>query len=517
MSNHPATRAPGAILRLRARPRTVAALVLLLVATAASGASQADVPAAAGQVYAFGSDVSGQIGTQTLTPPTSAFSPVLVDLPTASPHATAIAAGYSHSLVATSDGKLYAFGSNGFGELGTTTSVGTGTPESTPTPVALPGATGGVTQVAAGQFFSLAATSTGQIYAFGLNIQGQLGNSTNTGNDTPNPTPVPVTLPGASGQIVQLAAGMEHSLALTATGQAYAWGDNHYGELGYGTNIGTDNANPTPVQIVLPAGAGPIVQVAAGSFFSLVLTAAGQVYAFGVNLQGELGNTTNNMTFAANPAPALVGFPEATGPVVQIAAGKAHSLALTSTGQLYAFGDNYNGQLGSTTNNNSSAPNPTPTRVTMPAGSGKIIRVAAGDSHSLALSASGEVYGFGHNDKGQLGSVTDITNPVPTLASIPAGTAIDGLAQGSQSFHALALVSGLAVLNGSLAAGQVGVPYAASVAVGGGTAPYTLSASGLAPGLSLDPAGGQITGTPTASGAFSTVFTVTDAHGISVT
>jgi alpha-tubulin suppressor-like RCC1 family protein len=434
-------------------------LVLVLVATV-GGASQADAPAAAGQVLAFGNDDSGEIGTSTLTPPTSTFAPVLVDLPATSPHATAIAAGYAHSLIVTSDGRLYAFGSNGGGELGTTTAAGTGTPESTPTPVTLPGATGTVTQAAAGQFFSLAATSTGQVYAFGMNPQGQLGNLTNTGTPTPNPTPALVTLPGASGQIVQLAAGAEHSLALTSTGQAFAWGDNHYGELGYGTNIGTDNPNPTPAQIVLPAGAGPIVQIAAGSFFSLVLTAAGQVYAFGVNVQGQLGNTTNNGLFAANPARTLVGFTEATGPIVQIAAGKSHSLALTSTGQLYAFGDNYNGQLG---------------------------------------------------------SVTGLTNPAPTLADIPAGTAIEALAQGSQSSHALALVSGLAVLNGSLAAGQIGVPYATTVAVGGGAAPYTLTASGLAPGLSLDPAGGQITGTPTTAGSFSAVFTITDAAGITVT
>jgi len=502
--------------RRRVRSRIVAALAVVLVATV-GGASQADAPAISGQVYAFGNDDSGEIGTSTLTPPASTFAPVLVDLPAGSPPATSIAVGSAHSLIVTSNGQLYAFGSNGGGELGTTTSAGTGTPESTPTPVTLPGATGGVTQAAAGQYFSLAATSTGQVYAFGMNIQGQLGNLTNAGTPTPNPTPALVTLPGASGQIVQLAAGAEHSLALTSTGQAYAWGDNHYGELGYGSNTGTDNPNPTPAQIVLPAGAGPIVQVAAGSFFTLVLTAAGQVYAFGINNQGQLGNTTNNGLFASNPARTLVGFPEATGPVVQIAAGKSHSLALTSTGQLYAFGDNYNGQLGTTTNNNSGAANPLPTRVTMPAGVGKIIRIAAGDSHSLALTASGQIYGFGHNDKGQLGSVTGLTNPTPTLADIPAGTAIDVLAQGSQSSHALALVSGLAVLSGTLATGQIGVPYAATVAVGGGTGPYTMTATGLAPGLSLDPAGGQITGTPTAAGSFSAVFTVTDAHGITVT
>ena len=87
----------------------------------------------------------------------------------------------------------------------------------------LPGATGPATRVAAGGEHSLAVTSTGQLYAFGSNGYGQLGSAANV---EPNPTPALVTLPGATGPVTEVAAGAEHSLAVTSTGQLYAFGNN---------------------------------------------------------------------------------------------------------------------------------------------------------------------------------------------------------------------------------------------------------------------------------------------------
>lgn len=92
----------------------------------------------------------------------------------------------------------------------------------------------------------------------------------------------------------------------------------------------------------------------------------GQLNAFGDNLYGQLGSTTNNGTENPNPTPTLVTLPGATGPVTEVAAGDGFSPAGTSTGQLYAFGYNGNGRLGSATNNGTGDPNPTPTLVTLP-------------------------------------------------------------------------------------------------------------------------------------------------------
>ena len=170
--------------------------------------------------------------------------------------------------------------------LGVTPAGGT---TQTPTAVALPGQIGTVTQVAAGASFSLVLTTSGQVYAFGSNFYGQLGNSTNNGTNMPNPAPTIVTLPGQVGTAVQVSAGQGHSLVLTSSGQVYAFGQNTYGALGSTTNNTTGNATPTPVPVTLPGLIGQVAPLAAGGYHSLALTTSGQLYAFGWNLQGQLG------------------------------------------------------------------------------------------------------------------------------------------------------------------------------------------------------------------------------------
>ncbi len=155
-----------------------------------------------------------------------------------------------------------------------------------------------------------------------------------------------------------------HSLALTTTGQLYAFGNNNYGQLGNATNNGNNNANPTPTQVSFPAGT--IARIVAGGNHNLILTSTGQLYAFGRNRYGELGNTANNGTETANPTPAQINLPGANGSIAQIATGFDQSLVLTSTGQLFAFGYNQYGQLGSAAGNSTSDPNPTPTPGRLP-------------------------------------------------------------------------------------------------------------------------------------------------------
>ena len=389
--------------------------------------------------------------------------------------------------LASAAGQLYAFGDNQYGQLGSATNNGTTTPNPTLTLVGLPGQTGPVAQVAAGFTHSLAVTSTGQLYAFGENYYGQLGIATNTGTTNANPPgaggvagsdrpggagrrgvypqsggdldraavrvwrkrvrgagqhdqqrhdqrepdPALVGLPGQTGPVVQVAAGASHSLAVTSTGQLYAFGDNQYGQLGSTTNNGTANPNPTPVLVGLPGQTGPVVQVAAGYDHSLAVTSTGQLYAFGYNEDGQLGNVTSG---DVNPIPLPVGLPGQTGPVVQVAAGAYHSLALTSTGQLYAFGENYFGQLGNATNNGNFNPNPAPVLVGLPGQTGPVVQVAAGYTDSLAVTSTGQLYVFGENDFGELGNAansgTDSANPTPVLVGMPGGVSVDTVARG---------------------------------------------------------------------------------------
>jgi alpha-tubulin suppressor-like RCC1 family protein len=484
--------------------------------------AMAHIVAPAGGLFAFGYNYDGELGSTTNNGTNNANpTPTLVLLPGEVGPVTQVAAGYDHSLAVTSSGQLYAFGQNRSGQLGSTTNNGTNNANPTATLVALPGEVGPVTQVAAGYDHSLAVTSSGQLYAFGYNYFGELGSTTNNGTDNANPTATLVALPGEVGPVTQVATGAYHSLAVTSSGQLYAFGDNLYGQLGSTTNNGTDNANPTPTLVALPGEVGPVTQVATGAQHSLAVTSSGQLYAFGDNPYGQLGSTTNNGTDNANPTATLVALPGEVGPVTQVAAGYDHSLAVTSSGQLYAFGYNYSGELGSTTNDGTGNANPTPTSVALPGESGTVTEIAAGAFHSLAVTSSGQLYAFGYNYSGELGSTTNSgtanANPTPTPVAFAPGTTIDAVAKGPIAQDTLAIVSGLAITSGSLPAGQVGSPYEAPMTAVGGAAPLSWSASGLPGGLSINAASGVISGTPTAPGSFPVAVTVTDSYGSQTT
>ncbi len=501
--------------------RGIAALAALLALGA--GALPARGSAASyGQLYGFGNNLYGQLGNTTNNKTDGPNpTPTLVTLPGAvGPIAQAVTGISSLALTATD--QLYAFGDNFWGQLGNETDNLEYTPNPTPTPATLPGASGPVTQIAGGGAHSLAVTSTGQLYAFGNNEDGQLGNETNNGLGAyeANPTPTLVTLPGEIGPVTQAAAGGGFSLAVTESGQLYAFGENIWGQLGNETNdgLGAYEANPTPTLVTLPGEIGPVIQAAAGGAFSLAVTKSGQLYAFGENINGELGNPTNNLAkeLKPNPKPTLVRLPGEVGSVAQVAAGPNFTLALTSGEQLYAFGDNRCGELGNATNTRTWAANPTPTLVSLPGASGRITRIAAGDEYSLALTSTGQLYAFGCDAFGELGSPPGDelleARPTPRQVAMPGGARVATMTAGSSD--TLVVLDDLSVANSSLPIGETGLPYSAQARGEGGAAPYTWSAAGLPAGLSIDPENGDISGTPTAAGSYTPTITLTDSKGI---
>jgi alpha-tubulin suppressor-like RCC1 family protein len=418
-------------------------------------------------------------------------------------------------------GQLYGFGENSAGQLSSTVANGSETANPTPAALTLPAASGPVVQSAAGARFTLALTATGQLYAFGSNQYGQLGVAGGSGSPQPNPTPTQVTLPDAVGRVAALAAGSTHSLVLTSTGELYTFGENQFGQLGRAANSGTETANRVPGRVSLPGASGQVVQIAAGVEQSLALTSTGQLYAFGGNRYGELGRTANEETPVPNPTPAPVGLPAAAGPAKSIAAGGFHSLALTASGSIYAFGRNTDGQLGSAAGAGGEQANATPLAVTLPGANAPAVGLAAGSAHSLAITASGELYSFGSNRDGQLGRAAGSgsagANPTPAPVALPAATTIDTVARGATADFTVAQAADLAVLSSSLPPGQVGVPYTTYAAAAGGVGGYTWSASGLPPGLAIDAVSGQISGTPSAAGTSAVVLTVSDVFGVSAT
>src|ERR1700681_4853953 len=304
-------------------------------------------------------------------------------------------------------GSAWAWGQGTSGQLGN----GTTTNSSPPVAVSLPSGTT-VTAVAAGGNHSLALTSSGQVLAWGFNGTGQLGNGTTTNSNIP----VQVSLP--SGTIVTaIAAGAQHSLALTSSGQVLAWGGNTYGQLGNGT---TSNSS-TPVQVSLFVGT-TVTAIASGATHSLAVTSSGQVLAWGGGYFGQLGDGTTT----SSSTPVAVSLPSGTT-VTAIAGGGQHSLALTSSGNVLAWGHNLYGQLGTGTTSDSS----TPVAVSLPSGT-TVTAISGGTNHSLALTSNGHVRAWGYNMDGELGHGTTTTTgclciPVPVVVSaLPAAIAIGG-------------------------------------------------------------------------------------------
>jgi alpha-tubulin suppressor-like RCC1 family protein len=222
------------------------------------------------------------------------------------------------------------------------------------------------------------------------------------GTTTSTSTPATVHLP-AGAKVTQVRAGCAHTLALTASGQVLAWGSDAAGQLGDGRM--TDTASP--VRVKLPRGT-KITAIRAGCEHSLALTSKGQVLAWGYNHGGELGNGST----ASSDVPVRVRLPR-NAKVTAVSAGQYFSLARTAKGQVLAWGDNDSGELG----NGSTASSDVPVRVALPAGV-RATAVSAEEETSLArTSGGGGLFGWGDNSLGQLGDGTTTSSDTPV--SIP--------------------------------------------------------------------------------------------------
>jgi alpha-tubulin suppressor-like RCC1 family protein len=376
--------------------------VVVKRAAVAAGLYHALALSSTGAVFAWGWNIVGQLGNGNTN---GTDVPVKVKLPGGT-RVTGIAAGFAHSLAVTSTGAVLAWGKNYNGDLGN----GSTTDSDVPVKVDLPAGTK-VTAVAAGGEHNLAVTSTGAVLAWGYNADGQLGNSGTGSSDVP----VSVSLPTAT-KVIAVAAGALDSLAVTSTGAVLAWGYNADGELGDG---GTTNSD-MPTTVKLPAGT-KVTAVAAGGYYGLALTSTGSVFAWGYNADGELGDGGT----ANSDVPVKVKLPAGTKVTATAAGGSlegvggdtfgpGHSLALTSTGRVLAWGYNADGELGDGGTANSDVP----VKVKLPA-STKVTAVAAGELHSLAVTSTGTVLASGGNNFGQLGDGSYKGSDVPVKVDLP--------------------------------------------------------------------------------------------------
>ena len=316
--------------------------------------------------------------------------PVIVTPPTGV-HLTQTSAGMNFTLALGSDGNLYSWGFNNQGQLGngTTTNSGLGK-------VIMPADGTKFTKISAGFNYSLAIGSDGNLYGWGDNSYGQLG----IGNPSvsPNQQPIKVILPTGIPKFTQISAGDSHSLALGTDGNLYSWGYNDHAQLGIGAS--DSDAHAAPSKVNLPTGVPKFTQISAGYKHSLALGTDGNLYSWGTNEKGQLGRSINE---AEDGTPRKVNLPTGVSRFTQVIAGGEHSLALGSDGNLYSWGDNTSGQLGrnpSATKDGTPRKVAMPTGITITQASAP---GTLGGDFSLALGSDGNIYSWGWNGNQQLG------------------------------------------------------------------------------------------------------------------
>ncbi|MDP4074428.1 fibronectin type III domain-containing protein [Acidovorax sp. A1169] len=377
------------------------------VAAIAAGETHTCALTTAGAVQCWGFNDYGQLGDGSTISKTTP-QPVVV---LASGVAAIIAKG-SHTCALTTAGAVHCWGYNVFGELGD----GTTTSRMTPQPVA--GLVGGMAAIAAGSNHSCVLNLAGAVQCWGRNTLGQLGD----GSTTDKGTPQPVT--GLASGVAAIAGGYQHTCALTTAGAVKCWGDNIYGQVGDGSQL----TRLTP-QTVLGLTTG-VAAIAAGDNHTCALTTTGAVQCWGQNGQGQLGDGSTLRKLVPQPIPGLVNG------VAAIAAGESHTCALTTAGGVQCWGGNGYGQLGDGSTTDATSPQAVAGLATGAAA------IAAGKEHTCALTTTGAMQCWGYNRFGQLGngSTTSKTTPQP-VTGLASGVAAIGTGYG----HTCALITAGAV------------------------------------------------------------------------
>ncbi|MDL2235757.1 hypothetical protein LJC07_06370 [Christensenellaceae bacterium OttesenSCG-928-L17] len=378
-----------------------------------------------------------------------------------------IAASYHDSMALTTNGDLYMWGLNQYGD------IGIGNTSKVTSPTKINGINGGTNEISAntklrkiatGIDTSFAVDTNGQLYAWGNNNRGQLG--VGSTNKTVR-SPTRVNGNGAistSTNIIDIAAGYYHGIALDNHGTVYSWGENVKGELGTGkgsTTMKCDKKDCAIAPVTVPGLSG-ISFLRANNWLSAAVSSSGRVYMWGDNSATQITGSSSPDTVYTPLEITHGALSSAT--VRDLALTGTSTLAIDTSGRLYSWGDGSNGRLGLGSTN----------RVSDPAlvnGQGElsstanIASVGAGNGAVYAIDQSGKLYAWGANGYGQVGladgNLSDVTSPRlingRPNSPITNSTKITAIASGSMAIHALALASdGALYAWGNDSFGQIG-------------------------------------------------------------
>lgn len=310
---------------------------------------------------------------------------------------TSIVSGGSHSCALTASGGVKCWGNNEFGQLGNNTTI------DSLTPVNVSGLDSGVTAIAAGGAHTCAAYRD-DVYCWGYNAFGQVGD----GSRVNRLTPVPVV--GIDNPVSFIAAGANHTCALMEDSELIkCWGQNKNGQLGNGSKVDSGGA-----AFIQGVDGLRFSSLTAGERHTCAATLNGNVFCWGFNEDGQLGNGT--VELSTLPVEVLDLYKE----VAKVSAGMSHSCALTYDGHVKCWGDNTYGQVG----DGSTYRQLTPVE-TIGLG-GVVSQLAAGGFHTCVKLSDGSGECWGNNQAGQLGDgttfmrlypgdITGVDNPIRQL------------------------------------------------------------------------------------------------------
>jgi len=291
-------------------------------------------------------------------------------------------------------------------------------------------------QVSAGGAFACGLSEDQQIYCWGSDDAGQIGNGLRGGGPDPSPATVKTE------RFTRLSAGASHACALNLVGTAYCWGDDTFGQLG--DNRLVNSTTPVPVFDTTLA----FTSISAGARHTCALASSGNAYCWGDGTQGQLGN--------GDAAGRMVPTPVSGGMSwIAISAGDNHTCGIEFTGAMYCWGDNTNGELGTGTPGGNSL---VPVAATGP---GAFSALSAGAHHTCGI-ANGMVMCWGSSDWGQVGD-GDVSSHSVATPSMVAGLSQATLITAGASHTCAIDGGGLTWCWGSNRWGTLGNEYQAAV------------------------------------------------------